>query len=210
GGRMPAHPILDGLRRALDPGSVITDPDILASFSRDSASFGEAHLPLVAVTPATEAQVQAVVELAHAHRVPMVPQGAMTGLSGASNAVPNCVAISSRRLNRILKIDPDNRIAVVQPGVVNRQLSDAVAEFGLSYRPDPSSWESSTIGGNIATNAGGLCCVKYGVTGEYVIGLEVVLADGEILHCGRKTAKGVAGYDLTKLFVGSEGTLGVI
>ena len=125
----------------------------------------------------------------------------MTGLSGASNAVPNCVAISSRRLNRILRIDPDNRIAVVQPGVVNRQLSDAVAELGLSYRPDPSSWESSTIGGNIATNAGGLCCVKYGVTSRFVRGLRVVLPDGRVARLGRRTVKGVAGLNLTELFV---------
>ena len=207
---MPAHAIVDDLRRALGPGCVITDPDILVSFSRDSASLGESHLPLVAVTPATEADVQAVIALAHQHRVPMVPQGAMTGLSGGSNAVPNCIAISSRRLNRILNIDPDNRIAVVQPGVVNRQLSDAAAEFGLSYRPDPSSWESSTIGGNIATNAGGLCCVKYGVTSRFVRGLRVVLPDGRVAGLGRRTVKGVAGLNLTELFVGSEGTLGFI
>lgn len=207
---MAAHPILADLRRVLDAGSIITDPDILASFSRDSASLGESHLPLAAVTPATEAEVQAVVELAHTHRVPMVPQGALTGLSGGADAVPGCIAISSRRLNRIVSIDPDNRIAVVQPGVVNRELSDAVAELGLSYRPDPSSWESSTIGGNIATNAGGLCCVKYGVTSRFVRGLRVVLPDGRVARLGRRTVKGVAGLNLTELFVGSEGTLGFI
>ena len=101
-------------------------------------------------------------------------------------------------------------LAVVQPGVVNDHLRAAAAEQGLWYPPDPASAPWSTIGGNVATNAGGMCCVKYGVTGEYVLGLEVVLADGEVLRCGRRTAKGVAGYDLTHLFVGSEGTLGVI
>jgi glycolate oxidase len=113
-------------------------------------------------------------------------------------------------MDRILAIDPINRIAVVQPGVVNATLAAALAASGLRFPPDPGSWESATIGGNVATNAGGMCCVKYGVTSEYVIGLEVVLASGEVLRTGRRTPKGVAGYDLTRLFVGSEGTLGVI
>jgi len=113
-------------------------------------------------------------------------------------------------MDRIIEIDVPNRLAVVQPGVVNATLRRAVAEHGLFYPPDPSSYEMSTIGGNVATNAGGMCCVKYGVTTEYVLGLEVVLADGSVLRCGRRTVKGVAGYDLTRLFVGSEGTLGII
>src|SRR5262245_32205237 len=113
-------------------------------------------------------------------------------------------------MDQILSVDPLNRVAVVQPGVINATLRRAVAEQGLFYPPDPSSWESSSVGGNVSTNAGGMCCVKYGVTSEYVLGLEVVLPDGEVLRCGRRTAKGVAGYDLTRLFVGSEGTLGVI
>ncbi len=138
------------------------------------------------------------------------PQGALTGLAGAANAVDGCIALSLRRMDRILEIDRINRIAVVQPGVINKAVSTAAGELGLRYPPDPGSWESSTIGGNVSTNAGGMCCVKYGVTSEYVLGLEVVLADGEVLRTGRRTAKGVAGYDLTKLFVGSEGTLGVI
>jgi glycolate oxidase len=118
--------------------------------------------------------------------------------------------LSLARMDRILEIDPVERIAVVEPGVVNAVLSRAVAERGLYYPPDPSSWEQCTIGGNIGTGAGGLCCVKYGVTAEYVLGLDVVLADGRLLRTGRRTAKGVAGYDLTRLFVGSEGTLGVV
>jgi glycolate oxidase len=113
-------------------------------------------------------------------------------------------------MDQILSVDPVNRIAVVQPGVINANLAERVSAAGLTYPPDPGSWESSTIGGNVATNAGGMCCVKYGVTAEYVWGLEVVLADGEVLRTGRRTPKGVAGFDLTRLFVGSEGTLGVI
>ena len=118
--------------------------------------------------------------------------------------------LSTERLNRIVRIDPDNEIAVVQPGVITADLDAAAAEHGLMYAPDPASHEISTIGGNIATNAGGLHCVKYGVTRESVLGLTVVLADGTVLRTGRQTIKGVVGYDLTALLVGSEGTLGVI
>jgi glycolate oxidase len=164
----------------------------------------------VVVRPRTTDEVSAVLRVAHRHRVPVVPQGARTGLAGAANAVDGGIVLSMTAMDRIVEIDAANRIAVVQPGVVNATLRRAVAAAGLYYPPDPGSWEQSTIGGNVATNAGGMCCVKYGVTSEYVLGLEVVLADGAVLECGRRTAKGVAGYDLTRLFVGSEGTLGVI
>src|SRR3546814_529133 len=137
-------------------------------------------------------------------------QGALTGRSGGANAVDNSILLSTSRLNTIVEMDVRNQVAVVQPGVTNGQLSAAAAEHGLFYPPDPSSWQSSTIGGNVATNAGGLCCVKYGVTQDYVRGLEVVIGTGDILRVGRRTAKGVAGYNLTQLMVGSEGTLGVL
>ena len=140
----------------------------------------------------------------------MVPQGARSGLSGAANAIEGGLVISLEKMDQVLEIDPVNRYVVTQPGVFNAVLSRAVAEQGLFYPPDPSSWEFCSIGGNLSTNSGGLCCVKYGVTTDYVLGLEVVLASGEILRTGRKTVKGVAGYDLTKLIVGSEGTLGII
>ena len=126
-------------------------------------------------------------------RVPVVPQGARTGLSGAANASDGCIVLSLVKMDRILEINPVDRIAVVEPGVVNATLSRAVGEHGLYYPPDPSSWETCTIGGNIGTASGGLCCVKYGVTAEYVLGLDVVLADGRLLTTGRRTAKGVAG-----------------
>jgi glycolate oxidase len=142
--------------------------------------------------------------------VPIVPRGAGSGLSGAANAIDGCVVLVTTKLNRIVEVDPGNRLAVVEPGVVNLDLRDAVAKHGLFYPPDPSSYDWCTVGGNLATNAGGLCCVKYGVTTDAVLGLHVVLADGELLKTGRRTVKGVAGYDLTKLFIGSEGTLGVI
>ncbi|MBV2152962.1 FAD-binding oxidoreductase [Kitasatospora sp. SUK 42] len=202
--------LTDRLVRGLPAEAVVVDPDVTAGYSRDMAGFCAAGTPAVVVFPETVEQVQHVLRTATELRVPVVPQGARTGLSGAANAVDGCIVLSMVKLDRILEIDPVNRVAVVEPGVVNAELSRAVAESGLSYPPDPSSWESCTIGGNIGTGAGGLCCVKYGVTSEYVLGLDVVLADGRLLTTGRRTAKGVAGYDLTRLLVGSEGTLGVV
>ncbi|WP_020576069.1 FAD-binding oxidoreductase [Actinopolymorpha alba] len=198
------------LRAGLPDEAVVTDPDRLASYRQDMATFCPAGTPAVGVLARETAHVQHALRVASRLGVPVVPQGGRTGLSGGANAVDGCVVLSLEKMDRIIEIDPANRIAVVEPGVVNAVLSRAVAEVGLFYPPDPSSWEISTIGGNLATNAGGLCCVKYGVTTDFVRGLEVVLADGEVLRTGRRTAKGVAGYDLTRLFVGSEGTLGVI
>ncbi|MFI8005322.1 FAD-binding oxidoreductase [Streptomyces sp. NPDC086010] len=202
--------LLERLRAGLPAEALITDPDVTASYAHDMASFCEAGSPAVVVLPRTVEEVQHVMRTATALRVPVVPQGARTGLSGAANASDGCIVLSLVKMDRILEISPVDRIAVVEPGVVNATLSRAVNEHGLYYPPDPSSWEMCTIGGNIGTASGGLCCVKYGVTAEYVLGLEVVLADGRLLNTGRRTAKGVAGYDLTRLFVGSEGSLGIV
>ncbi|WP_329132391.1 FAD-binding protein [Streptomyces sp. NBC_01476] len=202
--------LISALRSGLSQGTVLTDPDVTAAYAHDMASFSASGTPAVVVLPRTVEEVQHVLRTATALRVPVVPQGARTGLSGGANAGDGWIVLSLAKMDRILEIDPVERIAVVEPGVVNAALSRAVAEQGLSYPPDPSSWETCTIGGNIGTGAGGLCCVKYGVTAEYVLGLDVVLADGRLLTTGRRTAKGVAGYDLTRLFVGSEGTLGVV
>jgi glycolate oxidase len=198
------------LREALPAEAVLTDPEITASYATDMASFCEAGIPAAVVLPRTVAEVQHVMRTATELRIPVVPQGARTGLSGAANASDGCIVLSLVKMDRIVEISAVDRIAVVEPGVVNAVLSRAVAELGLYYPPDPSSWEQCTIGGNIGTASGGLCCVKYGVTAEYVLGLDVVLADGRLLQTGRRTAKGVAGYDLTRLFVGSEGSLGVV
>ena len=149
-------------------------------------------------------------QVASRHGIPVVPRGAGSGLAGASNAVDGAITLVMTRMDAVLEVAPADRLAVVQPGVVNKALRDAVAGAGLFYPPDPSSYDWCTIGGNLSTNSGGLCCVKYGVTTDYVLGLEVVLADGRVLRTGRRTVKGVAGYDLARLFVGSEGTLGVI
>jgi glycolate oxidase len=201
---------IDELAGLLPEGTVVTDEATSDGYRHDSASFCAAGRPLGVARPTTTEQVQTVLRWATRHRVPVVPQGARTGLSGGANAIDGALMLSMVRMNRIVEIDEVDQVAIVEPGVINADLSRAVAAVGLFYPPDPSSWELSTIGGNLATNAGGLCCVKYGVTADFVRGVEVVLADGEVVRVGRRTAKGVAGYDLTRLVVGSEGTLGVI
>ncbi|HEX2133345.1 MAG TPA: FAD-linked oxidase C-terminal domain-containing protein [Actinophytocola sp.] len=202
--------LLATLTDALGKDAVLVDPDVTDSYRRDMMPLAPYGTPLAVVLPGSAAEVQAVVRACAAAEVPIVPRGAGSGLSGAANAIDGCVVLVTTRMNEIVEVDPDNRLAVVQPGVVNLELRGAVEKHGLFYPPDPSSYDWCTIGGNLSTNAGGLCCVKYGVTTDSVLGLEVVLADGELLRTGRRTVKGVAGYDLTKLFIGSEGTLGVI
>lgn len=204
-----------GLRKAMEISElggqfVTTDPDVLEAYRFDKAPFSEAGKPAALARPRHTREVVRVLRFAYEHRIPVVPQGARTGLAGGANAVDGAILLSLERMDRIVGIDEVNYTATVQPGVINSVLSRAVAGKGLFYPPDPGSWESSTIGGNVATNAGGLCCVKYGVTSDFVRALEIVLADGRVLRTGRRTAKGVAGYDLVRLFTGSEGTLGVL
>ncbi len=195
---------------ALPARHLLTDPDTVAPYLHDEAEWAPHGRALAVARPSTTAEVAAVVRACARHRIPVVPRGAGTGLSGGANAVDGCVVLSTERMREIVEIDPAERLAVVQPGVVNDDLRAAVAKEGLWYPPDPASAPWSTIGGNVATNAGGLCCVKYGVTRDYVLALEVVTASGEVVRLGRRTAKGVVGYDLAGLIVGSEGTLGVV
>src|SRR3954468_5596682 len=202
--------VVEQLRQALPAEALVTDPDPVESYRYDRAMFCPAGVPLAVGLARETAHVQAAVRIANEAGVPIVPQGARSRLSGAANALDGCIVISLEKMDKVLAIEPVDRYVVTQPGVYNAVLSRAVAEHGLFYPPDPSSWEFCSIGGNLSTNSGGLCCVKYGVTTDYVLGLEVVLADGRVLRTGRKTVKGVAGYDLTKLIVGSEGTLGII
>ncbi|MET4428261.1 FAD-linked oxidase C-terminal domain-containing protein [Mycolicibacterium sp. 624] len=200
---------LDALITQLPDGTVITDPDILESYRQDRAADPSAGMPLAVVRPVRTEEVQAVMRWATRHRVPVVPRGAGTGLSGGATALTGGLVLSTERMRDIV-VDPVTRTAVTQPGLFNAEVKKAVAAHGLWYPPDPSSFEICTIGGNIATNAGGLCCVKYGVTTDYVLGLQVVLADGTAVRLGGPRLKDVAGLSLTKLFVGSEGTLGVV
>jgi glycolate oxidase len=201
---------VDELVAALPDGRVSTDPDIIDAYRRDQASAALPGQARCLVSARSTGDVVATLRWASQHAVPVVPRGGGTGLAGGATAVDGCVIISLARMNAILELDPADELAVAEAGVINADLDRAAAEHGLMYPPDPSSYEISTIGGNLATNAGGLRCVKYGVTRDAVLGLEVVLADGRVLRTGRRTIKGVAGYDLTSLFVGSEGTLGVI
>ena len=200
---------LEGLIAELPDGTVVTDPDILASYRQDRAADPSAGTPLAVVRPVRTEEVQAVMRWATRHKVAVVPRGAGSGLSGGATALDGGLVLSTERM-RDIAVDPVTRTAVAQPGLFNAEVKKAVAAHGLWYPPDPSSYEICSIGGNIATNAGGLCCVKYGVTTDYVLGLQVVLADGTAVRLGGPRLKDVAGLSLTKLFVGSEGTLGVV
>ncbi|MGN6273194.1 MAG: FAD-binding oxidoreductase [Protaetiibacter sp.] len=201
--------MLDELRAEL--GDVlVTDADALEALRSDKSGQRSATPPLALVEAREITHVQAALRWASAHGVPVVPRGAGTGLAGGAIARAGELVISTTRMSRILRIDAADELAVVEAGVLNGDLNAALAPHGLWYAPDPASRAISTIGGNIATNAGGLMCVKYGVTREAVLGLTVVLADGRVISTGHRTVKGVTGYDLTALFVGSEGTLGIV
>jgi glycolate oxidase len=200
---------LDSLTAALPPGVVVTEPATLQNYRHDWARDPSAGTPVAVARPTDADQVQSIVRWAAEHRVPVVPRGAGSGLSGGSSAVDGGIVLSLERM-RAIEIDVATRVAVVEPGAFNAEVKAAAAQHGLWYPPDPSSFEICSIGGNIATNAGGLCCVKYGVTTDYVLGLDVVLADGSKIVLGGKRIKDVAGLSLMKLFVGSEGTLGII
>ncbi len=201
--------LLDELIAGLPDGMVVTDPAVTEGYRQDRAFDPSAGKPLAVVRPQRTEEVQTVLRWATAHRVPVVTRGAGSGLSGGATALDNGIVLSTEKM-RDITVDPVTRTAVCQPGLFNAEVKKAAAEHGLWYPPDPSSFEICSIGGNIATNAGGLCCVKYGVTTDYVLGMQVVLADGTAVRLGGPRLKDVAGLSLTKLFVGSEGTLGVI
>ncbi|WP_276077514.1 FAD-linked oxidase C-terminal domain-containing protein [Mycobacterium gordonae] len=188
---------------------VVTDPAVTEGYRQDRALDPSAGKPMAVVRPRRTEEVQTVLRWAAAHKVPVVTRGAGSGLSGGATAVDNGIVLSTEKMREIT-IDPVTRTAVCQPGLFNAEVKKAAASYGLWYPPDPSSYEICSIGGNIATNAGGLCCVKYGVTTDYVLGMQVVLADGTAVRLGGPRLKDVAGLSLTKLFVGSEGTLGIV
>ncbi|GAA2007025.1 FAD-binding oxidoreductase [Brevibacterium samyangense] len=200
---------LEELKAALPAEVLTTNPDTMEAYRRDRANDPNPGMPLVVVRPTTTEQVQTVVRIAAANGTPIVPRGAGSSLSGGSTAVDGAITLSVDRMNTIT-VDTSTRTLTTGPGAINAEVKAAAAEHGLWYPPDPASFEFCSIGGNIATNAGGLCCVKYGVTTDYVLGMTVVLADGRAIRLGGPKLKDVAGLSLTKLFVGSEGTLGII
>ena len=206
--------LLEALGRVVPSERLVVDTDVLASLSHDEAEWAPVGEAAVALRARNEAEVSAAVAVCADLGVPVVARGAGTGLSGGANAVDGCLVLDLSRMNRVLEIDAENLICVVEPGVVNDDLKAAVAEHGLWYPPDPASSPWSTIGGNVSTNAGGLCCLKYGVTRDYVLGLRAVMGGvsgyGTPVALGRRTNKGVSGYDLAGLMVGAEGTLGVV
>jgi glycolate oxidase len=205
----PDPAALSQLIASLPAGVVVVEQATLENYRFDWSRDQSAGTPLAVVRPENAEQVQTVLRWASGRRIPVVPRGAGSGLSGGSSAVDGGVVLSMEKM-RAIEIDTATRVAVVEPGAFNAEVKAAAAALGLWYPPDPSSYEICSIGGNIATNAGGLCCVKYGVTTDYVLGLDVVLADGTKITLGGKRIKDVAGLSLLKLFVGSEGTLGVV
>jgi glycolate oxidase len=205
----PDAAALASLSDALGDGVLLTGAEVVEQFRFDWSHDPGAGVPAAVVRARDAAHVQTAVRWAAAHHVPVVPRGAGSGLSGGSSAVDGGLVVSLDRM-RDIEIDTACRVAVVEPGALNIEVKRAAAKEGLWYPPDPSSFEICSIGGNVATNAGGLCCVKYGVTTDYVLGIDVVLADGTLVTLGGKRIKDVAGLSLLKLFVGSEGTLGIV
>jgi len=199
--------MLEDLRSAAS--TIVTDPDAMISYSRDQCLAVGAGVPAVVVLARSTVEVAATITIAGWHGVPVVARGAGSGLSGAANAIDGCIILDLSRMNRILDIDPVARTARVEPGVINGELDRAAREHGLRYIPDPGSRAISSIGGNLATNAGGMCCAKYGVTGDHVMSITAVTGTGEVIRTGSPTRKNVVGLDLTRLLVGSEGTLAV-
>lgn len=200
---------MDQLRRSLGDEAVYTDPTTLLAYSFDATPNYQA-MPDAVVAPRSTEDVRTVLRLCNAHRVPIVPRGSATNLAGGTTPLAGGVIMDFRHMDRIIEIDEKNLTVTLEPGCITARLAEAVEAKGLFYPPDPSSMKISTIGGNISENSGGLRGLKYGVTADYVLALEAVLPNGEVLHTGGKLAKDVAGYDLTRLLVGSEGTLAVI
>ncbi len=200
--------VLKELAKIVGPANLLTSPEELTVYSYDATR--QQSLPWAVARPASSSEISKILTIANRERFPVVPRGAGTGMSGGSVPVSGGLVLSLERMNRILEINEEDFLAVVEPGVITGDLQRAVEARGLFYPPDPASHQFCTLGGNIAECAGGLRAVKYGVTKDYVLGLEVVLPTGEIITTGSRTVKSVAGYDLTKLIIGSEGTLGVV
>ena len=200
------HAILKELEGVVGQDNLLTSRADLVCYSYDAT--GQSFMPDAVVLPANTGEVSQIVRIANKYRLPVIPRGAGSGFAGGSVPVRSGIVIHLSRLNKIIEIDTENLIAVVEPSVVTGVFQDEVEKLGLFYPPDPASLKFSTIGGNASTGAGGPRAVKYGVTRDYILGLEVVTPTGEVINTGGKTVKRATGYDLTRLMVGSEGTLG--
>src|SRR5437867_6355681 len=201
--------LLDHLRRLVGPANVLTAKEDLIPYSFDGTA-ALLQMPGCVVFSHSTAEVAGVLKLANETKTAVVTRGSGTGLSGGSLPTKDCIVLCTVKMDKILEVDPANLTMLVEPGVTTLQIADAAIAAGLFYPPDPGSMKISTIGGNVAENSGGLRGLKYGVTRNYIMGLEVVLPTGELLWTGNKCVKDVAGYSLKDLFVGSEGTLGII
>jgi glycolate oxidase len=204
---MISQNIYQSFKAMVGPGRVSQAPEDLVVASYDASK--NLARPEMVVKPLTATEVSRIIRLAYENNIPVYPRGAASGMTGGTLALKGGIALDTSLMNRILEINPEDMIAMVEPGVVVADFQKQVETHGLFYPPDPASAEFSTMGGNVAECAGGVRCIKYGVTRDYVLGLEVVLPNGEIIHTGSHTLKSVTGYDLTRLLVGSEGTLGV-
>ncbi|MFW5980768.1 MAG: FAD-binding oxidoreductase [Halanaerobiaceae bacterium] len=203
--------IINQLVNILGKNKVITDKEKIDTYSHDETPVDQyGHLPEVVITPETAEEIAEIMKLANRELIPVTPRGAGSGLSGG--AIPCCggIVLSLEKMNKIIEIDLDNMMMVLEPGVVTNTINEKIADKGLFFAGYPMSVETCYLGGNIAENAGGGKAVKYGVTGDYIMGLEIVTPEGEIVELGGKRVKDVSGYDLKKLIVGSEGTLGIV
>lgn len=207
---MPTKPeIVAALKKIIDPERVLSDPEDLVTYAYDGTP-NLNGMPAAIVHPISTQEVSNIMKWAHQNKVVVVPRGSGTGLSGGSVPIQGGIVMNMVRMNQIEEIDEENLTVLCQPGVITADLAKAVAERGMFYPPDPGSMKISTIGGNVVENSGGLRCLKYGVTEDYVLGLEIVLPNGEVFKTGSKSKKDVAGYNLKKMLVSSEGTLGII
>lgn len=202
--------IINELVSLLGKDNVLTEKEDKINYSYDATADMRAYEPDVIVTPSSKEQIVGIIRIAGKYKIPIVTRGSGTNLSGGTIPVKGGIVLSTLKLDRIIEIDPANLTATVEPGLVIQRLNEAVAVHGLIYPPDPGTVTTATMGGSVSECSGGLRGLKYGVTKDYVMGLEIVMPDGEVIHTGGKTVKNVSGYDLTKLFTGSEGTLGII
>ncbi|MBM4326725.1 MAG: FAD-binding protein [Deltaproteobacteria bacterium] len=196
------------LEKIVGKNRLTDSPEALVAYSYDA--YTEEHLPEAVLFPVTTEEVSAIMKVAHRQKIPVTPRGAGTNLAGETIPVRGGIVLCMTTMDKIVSVDPGNLIAIVQPGVINLDLQKEAEKLGMMYPPDPASWAVATIGGNVATNAGGPRTLKYGVTKDYLLGLTVVLANGDVLHTGSRTLKNSSGYNFTALFCGSEGTLGII